>query len=181
MQICHLLSCRTNLLDVNPMIVYKETVWLNGNMIFSWKFSFLPQHIGPSWFLFLILLILCFLFYDKQAQLHNKLRFSHLRFAHCGNQFPHFFQQQTNHQTTQQKSPIEAPCRSLKIKATSFSDIFWSEQNWACYSVFVETCAHTLLGPNVLQCSFQFSKLVTLDEAHVLCLAQQLWVIIELY
>ena len=31
------------------------------------------------------------------------------------------------------------------------------------------TCAHTLLGPNVLQYSVQFSKLVTLDEAHVLC------------
>ena len=37
----------------------------------------------------------------------------------------------------------------LKISATSLSDIFWSNQYWVSYGVFVETCAHTLLGPNV--------------------------------
>ena len=97
----------------------------------------------------------------KQAQLHNKLRFSNLRFAHFRNQFPHFStlfsnnqpsdhptnhptkatyrsslpelknhrnavegsahtlfsnNQQTNRPTIQQKLPIEAPFRSLKIQ-----------------------------------------------------------------
>ena len=40
--------------------------------------------------------------------------------------------------------------------------------------ITIRTCARTLLGPNIWQCSIQFIKLVTLDEAHVLCLAQQL-------
>ena len=38
----------------------------------------------------------------------------------------------------------------------------------------VTACAHTLLSPNVSQCSVQLTKLVKLDEMHVLCLAQQL-------
>jgi hypothetical protein len=42
----------------------------------------------------------------KQAQLHNKLRFSHLPFAHCRILFPHFStlfsnNQHTNHPTIQ--------------------------------------------------------------------------------
>ena len=35
----------------------------------------------------------------------------------------------------------------FKIKGTSFSDIFGSDPNWVSYSVFVETCENTLLGP----------------------------------
>ena len=31
------------------------------------------------------------------------------------------------------------------------------------YGVFVETCAHTLLGPNIWQCIIQSIKLVTLE------------------
>ena len=51
------------------------------------------------------------------------------------------------------KSKIVRKQGPLQIKITSFSDIFRSEQNGASYSVFIETCAHTLLGPNVWQCS----------------------------
>ena len=39
----------------------------------------------------------------------------------------------------------------LQIKADFFSDIFGSEQIWVSYSVFVETCANTVLSPNVWQ------------------------------
>ena len=38
----------------------------------------------------------------------------------------------------------------MKNEGTSFSDIFWSEQNWGIYSVFIENCCnYTLLGPVV--------------------------------
>ena len=55
--------------------------------------------------------------------MHNKLRFSRLRFAHCRNQFPHFSTLFSNNQpsvypTIQQKQPIEAPFRSLKSEET---------------------------------------------------------------
>jgi hypothetical protein len=36
-----------------------------------------------------------------------------------------------------------------------------------------DLCTH-FAHPKCLACSIQFTKLVTLDEAHVLCLAQQL-------
>ena len=36
---------------------------------------------------------------------------------------------------------------NFKLRAPSFCDIFGSEQNWVSYGVFMETCAHTLLGP----------------------------------
>jgi hypothetical protein len=39
----------------------------------------------------------------------------------------------------------------LKNKVTSFSDIFWSEPNWATYGVFGKTGgARTMLGAIVM-------------------------------
>ena len=61
-----------------------------------------------------------------------------------------------------------------------------TETNWALKLVTEENricthTAHTLLGPNVWQCCVQFTKLVTIYEAHALCLAQQFRGIIEFY
>ena len=62
-----------------------------------------PQQPNPTYTNYMMFLI------SKQAQLHNKLRFSRLYFAHSRNQFPHFStlfsnNQQTNHPTIDQPS-----------------------------------------------------------------------------
>ena len=43
------------------------------------------------------------------------------------------------------------PLLKFKNNATSFSDIFQSEQNWATHGVFVDICAaRIMLGPIVM-------------------------------
>ena len=43
------------------------------------------------------------------------------------------------------------PLLKFKNNATSFSDIFKSEQNWATYGVFVDIyAARIMLGPSVM-------------------------------
>ena len=57
---------------------------------------------------------------------------------------------------------LESPlynCTLSSAHNTSGTNILESEQIWVSYSVFVETCAHTLLRPNVWQyCTVEYCK-----------------------
>ena len=55
-----------------------------------------------------------------------------------------------------------------------FSDIFGFKPNWVSYGIFVETCAHTLLSPNVWQytCTFEAGTCRVSKDPHWRLVAQ---------